>query len=79
MDNLEGEKLLDKIFKELFNSASVKHTRNNNDTRAESIKKYMDRLERVHGKANTKHKKELIKNLYYQKYVIDREESFNAS
>jgi hypothetical protein len=71
MDNFEGEKLLDKIYQDLYNSKSVQHTRKNKDSRAESIRRYMDRLERVHGKANTEHKKELIKKLYYDKYIIE--------
>ena len=33
----------------------------------------MDRLERVHRKANTEHKKNLIKRIYYDKYVIKKE------
>ena len=73
MYNYEGEKLLDKIYKDLYNSKSVQHTRRNNDRREESIRRYMDRLERVHNKANTEHKKDLIKELYFDKYVISEE------
>ena len=73
MDNFEGEKLLDKIYQDLYNSKSVQHTRKNKDKRAESIRRYMNRLERVHNKANTEHKKELIKKLYYNKYVTEYE------
>ena len=36
MYNYEGEKLLDKIYKDLYNSKSVQHTRRNNDRREES-------------------------------------------
>ena len=73
MYNYEGEKLLDKIYKDLYNSKSVQHTRRNSDRREESIRRYMDRLERVHNKANTEHKKDLIKELYFDKYVISEE------
>lgn len=73
MGNYEGEKLLDRIYKDLYNSKSVQHTRENRDQREESIRRYMNRLERVHSKANTEHKRNLIKKLYFDKYVISEE------
>ena len=70
MDTYSGEKFLDKLFSNLYTSDEVLHTKENNDKRYEAIRKYLERLEKVHNKANTNSKKELLKSLYYDKYVI---------
>lgn len=67
---MTGEKFLDKIFKDLYLSDEVLHTSLKSNTKYENIKAYMERLERIHGKATTEHRKNLIKRLYYDKYVI---------
>ena len=71
--NYEGEKFLDKLYKDLYNSEIVEHTKENSDLRQEAIKKYMDRLENTHKNATTENRKNMLKNLYYQKYIIKEE------
>ena len=68
-----GERFLDILYKELYKSKEVLHTKEKNDIKEESIKRYMDRLESIHDKANTKSKKNLIKSLYFKNYVIKKE------
>ena len=68
-----GERFLDVLYKELYKSEEVLHTKEKNDTKEKSIKRYMDRLESIHSKANTQSKKDLIKSLYFKKYVIKEE------
>lgn len=70
MDDYAGIEFLDKLYQNLYMSDEVQHTKENKDNRKEAIQKYMDRLERVHSKADTEHKKELLEKLYYDKYVI---------
>ena len=71
--NYEGEKFLLKLYKELYNEESVKHSSTKSDNKYEAVKKYIDRLERVHEKA-INHKTDtginLLKDFYYDKYVI---------
>ena len=71
--NYNGEKFLDKLYKDLFNSEIVEHTKEKSDSRQEAIKKYMDRLEKVHENATTENKKNRLKRLYYDKYIIKEE------
>ncbi len=73
-DDYSGEKFLDRLFKDLYSSPEVQHGKFDKQNHAKAIKAYMDRLERVHGKAKTERKKELLKSYYYKKYVI--KESF---
>ena len=68
-----GERFLDILYQGLYKSEEVLHTKEKNDTKEESIKKYMDRLEYIHNKANTESKKDLVKSLYFKKYVIKEE------
>ena len=42
--NNNGEKFLDVLYKDLFKSEEVLHTKDKKDTKEESIKRYMDRL-----------------------------------
>ena len=71
--NYTGEKFLDKLYKDLFNSEIVEHTKEKSDSREEAIKKYMDRLEKAHQNATTENRKERLKRLYYDKYIIKEE------
>ena len=73
MDEYSGEKFLDKLFSSLYTSDEVSHSKDNTDNRYEAIRKYLERLEKVHNKANTESKKELLKSIYYDKYVIKEE------
>ena len=72
-----GEKFLDKLYQNLYMSDEVQHTKENSDNRAEAIRKYLERLERVHKKADTETKKELLESMYYNKYVIKEENISN--
>ena len=75
--NYEGEKFLLKLYKELYNKQSVKHSSTKSDNKYEVVKKYIERLERVHEKA-INHKSDngikLLKSFYYDKYVIKKED-----
>ena len=72
----EGEKFLLKLYKELYNKQSVKHSSTKSDNKYEAVKKYIDRLEKVHIKVLEYQKSpkiDLLKKLYYDKYVIKEE------
>ncbi len=68
--NYNGEKILDRIYKDLYLSKEVSHTKKKSDTKYESIKKYLDRLEKIHKNAKTKNQQQILKNLYFNKYII---------
>ena len=57
------------------------HTAEKSDTPVKKIDKYMLRLERIHNMTkNNKHKMDILKQLYYDKYIIDElPESYIAS
>ena len=71
--NYNGEKFLDILYKDLYKSKEVLRTKEKSDTKEESIAIYLNRLERIHNRANTDYKKNLIKELYYHKYIIEEE------
>lgn len=75
--NYEGEKFLLKLYKELYSEESVKHSSTKSDNKYEAVKKYIERLERVHEKV-INHKNDngvkLLKSFYYDKYVIKKED-----
>ena len=66
-----GEKFLERLFNDLYLSEEVQHTSKKDERKEVSIKKYMDRLDRIHKLANTEEKKEILKQFYYRKYVIN--------
>lgn len=66
-----GIKFLDKLYQNLYMSDVVQHTKEPKDSRVEAIKKYLERLERIHSKADTEEKKRHILFLYYKKFIID--------
>ena len=70
MNNYQGEKFLDKIYKDLHLSEIVMHTANKSDDKYQKIEKYMQRLEDVTKRASEHDKINLIKMYYYKKYVI---------
>lgn len=70
MDNYQGERFLDKVYKDLHLSEIVMHTANKSDDKYQKIEKYMQRLEDVTKKACEHDKINLIKKYYYKKYVI---------
>ena len=66
-----GEDFLNHLNKNMHNEDIVMHTASKSDTPEEKIKKYMERLEKSHNKAkDNKHKMNILKQLYYNKYVI---------
>ena len=70
MNNYQGEKFLDKVYKDLHLSEIVMHTANKSDDKYQKIEKYMKRLEDVTKRASEHDKISLIKMYYYKKYVI---------
>ncbi len=68
-----GEKFLNRLYKDLYLSEEVQHTSEKDDKKEEAIKKYMDRLKKVHNLANTESKKNLLKSFYFRKYIIKEE------
>ena len=70
MDNYQGERFLDKVYKDLHLSEIVMHTANKSDDKYRKIEKYMQRLEDVTKRASEHNKISLIKMYYYKKYVI---------
>ena len=66
-----GEDFLNHLNKNMHTEDIVMHTANKSDTPEEKIRKYMERLEKSHNKAKeSKHKMNMLKQLYYNKYVI---------
>ena len=65
-----GERFLDILFKDLYKSEEVLHTKEKGDTKEVSIARYLERLERVHRRVNSRNKKDILKQLYYDRYVI---------
>ena len=70
MNNYQGEKFLDKVYRDLHLSEIVMHTANKSDDKYQKIEKYMKRLEDVTKRASEHNKISLIKMYYYKKYVI---------
>ena len=70
MNNYQGEKFLDKVYKDLHLSGIVMHTANKSDDKYQKIEKYMQRLEDVTKRVFERDKINLIKMYYYKKYVI---------
>ncbi len=66
-----GEEFLNHLNKNMHTEDIVMHRASKSDTPEEKIRKYMDRLEKSHNKAKeSKHKMNMLKQLYYNKYVI---------
>lgn len=68
--NYNGEKFLSTLYRDMHMKDSVVHSSNVSDKKLEKIRKYLDREERVHNKAVEKGKLSLLKQAYYDKYVI---------
>jgi len=75
MDKHNGESFLNRLYKDLHMSEEVIHTAIPSDTKDEKVRKYLDRLEKVEKLArNSKYNGiELLKEMYYRKYVIKPE------
>ena len=68
-----GELFLDKLFKDLYKSKEVLNGARDKSQKAENIRRYMERLEELHQRVNEnprENDKNLLKQLYYDKYVI---------
>ena len=80
MVNYSGEKFLNKLYSNLHMTDEVMHTASKSDNKDEKVKKYLNRLEKVEKLAlSSKHNGlELLKELYYKKYVIKEEDIPNS-
>lgn len=71
----EGEKFLLKLYRELYAKDSVKHSGTISDNKYELINKYLKRLEKAEQVFSSENKEiiKYLKNRYYDKYLIKRE------
>lgn len=74
MDNYNGEKFLDKIYQNLYTSDEVMHTYKKGDKRYESIRRYLERLDRILKRSNKISNKRLIENFCYENFVIKKDD-----
>ena len=66
-----GEEFLNSLYNNMHMEETVMHTAEKSDSPNEKISKYLERLERVHDIAkDNPHKMEVLKQFYYDKYVI---------
>ena len=66
-----GEEFLNSLYNNMHMEEVVMHTAEKSDSPTEKIGKYIERLERVHDIAkDSPHKMEVLKQFYYDKYVI---------
>lgn len=73
MENENGIKFIDKMYKDLYLSDKVRHASNITDNKYERIEKYLNRLENVHRDIINNDKISLIKRYYYNNYIIKKE------
>lgn len=70
------EDFLNKTYPKLYFSKEVQHLYKNGDTRDETVKKYIEKLERIHTNAFSSKRESdvnLLKSFYYDKYIIKKE------
>lgn len=74
--NYEGEKFLLKLYRELYAQENIKHSGKISDNKYELINKYLNRLEKTEKVflSDNYEAVKFLKNRYYDKYVIKREE-----
>ncbi len=66
-----GEEFLNSLYNNMHMEEAVIHAGEKNDSPTEKIGKYIERLEKVHDIAkDNPHKMEVLKQFYYNKYVI---------
>lgn len=70
---MNGEEFLNKIYKDLNLSEEVLHTVKGSKDKNEAVSRYMGRLQSTHDKAIQRNRVDLLKELYYKKYVIKKE------
>ena len=73
MKEYSKEEFLNKIYVNMHKEISILKSSNPNDNKNERIRKYLERLKKVHIKALEKDKLDLIKHFYYEKYIIKKE------
>ena len=66
-DKYNAERFLDKLYQNLYKNVDIK---SHSKSKFDDIKKYLIRLKRIHSNASTNSRKEILKHLYYEKYVI---------
>ncbi|MBQ6495062.1 MAG: DUF4116 domain-containing protein [Bacilli bacterium] len=72
---MQGEEFLNRLYKDLNLSKEVLHTAKGSKDKNESVKRYMDRLERVHNKvSNREYDLNRLKDFYHRKYCIKEED-----
>ena len=68
-----GELFLDILYRDLYKDLEDSYKRGQK-TKEEIIREYLELIEKMHDKAqNSERKREIIKELYYDKYVIKKE------
>lgn len=69
---MSGEEFLNILYKDLALSSNVVKLADNSNDKIVNITKYLDRLEKINKLASTEHKRELLFELYFNKYVIKK-------
>lgn len=74
-NDYQGESFLNRLYQDLHMSDAVMHTALSSDSKNEKVRKYLERLDRVESLARSRgsHGIRLLKELYYQKYIIKEE------
>ena len=66
-----GEEFLNKLYSDMHMEEIVMHTASKSDSPTDKISKYLNRLEKVHNRAqDNSHRMSILKKFYYDKYVI---------
>ena len=75
MNNIEYDKFLGKLYDILLRDDIISYEDKAKDlkTKKERLEKYLDKIKKVQDKALNKDKLDLIKKLYYDRYIIKRE------
>jgi len=74
MNNIEYNKFLGKLYDILLRDNIISYADKAKDlkTKKERLEKYLAKVERVQDKAINRDKLDLIKKLYYDRYIIER-------
>ena len=73
MNKYLGESFLSRLYRDMHISKQVEKSSNISDNKYEKIRKYLQRLESIHYNVKDKNKIKLLKEFYYDKYVIKKE------
>ncbi len=69
-DRYIGERFLSMLYKDMHTALTVEKSSNPNDSKLEKIRKYLERLQRIEERSKKEDRVELLKEFYYDKYVI---------